>query len=339
MAKILITGASGFIGSHLAQALLMKDHQVTCLVRPTSHLDRLCSLDVRLAHGDITDRDSILAAVRGQDVVFQLAGCLRAFQPESLYRVNEEGVRNVAWACAEQTSPPVLVMASSLAASGPSSDTRPRVETDPPAPVSEYGRSKLAGEKAAREYADRVPISVVRPPIVFGEADPATREIFSPIARFGIHMVPSWRNHPMSLIHADDLVALFILAAERGKRFLSRCEEPALAAQGCYFAACERDVPYADLGRMIGAALGRRWTAIVRSGRVIVWTTAYLATLFARIHGKTWYFDIDKAREARAGSWTCSPNAAHRELGFAVAAPLTQRISQTALWYRENGWL
>lgn len=182
------------------------------------------------------------------------------------------------------------------------------------------------------------------------------------------------------MIHAADLAALLISAAERGMRLLSaaagdapsesedhprsdvpasrrnghaqrpgptgndpdlaaRAWVPAAAARGCYFAAAERDVTYAELGRMIGTALGRRRTWVLHLDPVSVWTTAGVATALGQLRGRPLYFSVDKAREARAGSWTCSPAAAARDLGFAVAAPLAERIRQTALWYREHGWL
>jgi dihydroflavonol-4-reductase len=360
MAKVLLTGASGFIGGHLVRKLAARGDDVTCLVRKSSRVDQLASLGVRLIVGDITDRESLLPAIRGQDIVFQLAGCLRALQVEMLYQVNVDGVRNVAQTCAEQTTPPVLVLVSSLAACGPAGDDRPRKESDPPSPVSNYGESKRAGELAARQWAGQVPMTIVRPPMVIGEADPATREIFTPVARLGIHMVPSWRDYRFSIIHAADLAELLVQAAEQGKRVLpgDACEggrdlqpdahrpnsgQPGLtcaaAAQGCYFAACGEDPTYADLGRMIGRALGRCHVLVVRTGRVIVWTVAGVSQLVSYLRGHPYYFDLDKAREARAGSWTCSPQAAIDELDFKVNVPLAERLRQTAAWYRSSGWL
>jgi len=339
MAKVLVTGATGFIGFHVIRALVRQGHQLTCLVRKKSSLERLAGLEFRRLDGDVRDVESLARAMTGQEVVYHLAGLVKATRVEHLYQVNCEGAANVARACAALGTPPVLLVVSSLAAMGPSAPGRPRSESDPPAPASHYGRSKLAGEQEARKWAKHVPITILRPPVVFGEGDAATFEMFRPIARCGIHAVPSWRTHWLSLIHADDLADAMIRAVERGRRIISDPADGAAAAQGCYFVAAERDLTFAQLGRMMGAALGHRHTLVLRTGPVIVWSTAGLATLFAKLCRQPWYFSLDKAREARAGSWTCSSSAVARDLDFSTAKPLEDRLRQTAQWYRENGWL
>ena len=142
-----------------------------------------------LLYGDVTDRESLDGAVAGQEIVYHVAGCTQALAPRHFYRVNQHGVANVARVCAGQTTPPVLVSVSSLAAAGPAADGRPKTEADRAAPVSHYGHSKRAGERAAEAFAHRVPITIVRPPIVLGQSDRMGLPLFRSIARFGVHMV------------------------------------------------------------------------------------------------------------------------------------------------------
>ncbi len=339
MGKVLVTGASGFIGNHLVSTLTKRGDNVTCLVRRSSHIESLRQAGVRFVYGDVTDHDSIAPAVKGQETVYHLAGRTQSLVARDFYRVNQRGVANVAEACAAQTTPPVLVSVSSLAAAGPANGGVPKSEADPARPVSHYGHSKRAGERAAERFADRVPISIVRPPIVLGEADRQGLALFRSIARFRVHMVPGRDRRRFSLIHADDLVNLLILAAERGKR-LPPCGRPqSRGPQGYYFAACEQDPTYADLGRMVAKALGRRFVIVIPTGMPAVWTVAAGGEAISRLRHNPLFMNLEKAREITAGNWLCSAQTAATELGFAVAAPLPERLRQTALWYREKKWL
>jgi dihydroflavonol-4-reductase len=339
MAKVLVTGASGFIGSHLAAALVGRGDDVTCLVQKTSKIEGLKSLGVRLVYGDVTQPESLSAVVSGQDVVYHLAGLTMALTKRQFFRVNQGGMHNIAQACAAQGGPPVLLIVSSLAAVGPALDGRPKIESDPPKPVSDYGRSKRAGEQEAENFAGRVPITIVRPPIVLGQGDRLGLPMFRSVNRFGIHVVPNRRRHCFSLIHADDLVELMILAARRGKRLAPSGGNGLQAGQGYYFAACEEDVIYDDLGRLIGAALGRSRVFPLHVGKPAVWTVAAVMETVSQIRRRPLYLHIDKAREINAGSWICSPRKAVEDLGFSVKAPLADRLCQTAQWYRNEGWL
>lgn len=339
MVRVLVTGASGFVGSHLAAALAARDEAVTCLVRKTSPLERLQPLGVRLVEGDVTDASSLSDAVAGNQVVYHVAGCTRALRAEQFYRVNQQGVRNLLDACASQPSPPVVVLVSSLAAAGPSREDRPREETDPLSPVSVYGQSKRAGEQAAEEFADRLSITVVRPPIILGQADLQGLTLFRMVDRFCLHLVPTWGRHRFSVIHAADLATLMILAAHKGTRLAPAGNSDRRCAQGYYFAASDVDPTFADLGRMIAAALGRRRVLCVPVSTPTVWGIAAVGEAIGHIFRRPVYLNLDKAREATAGSWTCSAQRAIDELGFSVGAPLAERLRQTAQWYREQGWI
>ena len=260
MTHALVTGASGFIGHHLVKLLSERGQQVSCLVRRNSNRDGLEKFDPDYCIGDVRDLESMRRALHGVDVVYHLAGLTKSLHADDLLQVNQGGTRNVAMACSEMDQPPVLVIASSLAAAGPAPPDRPREESDPPEPVSAYGNSKLAGELAAREFASQVPITIVRPPVVFGEGDKDSFNLFQGISRLGIHLLPGLRDYPFSAIHADDLAAALTLAAERGERMVASQE-----VLGTYFAADPQPVSYGEFGRMIGRCLGRPHAWVVRA--------------------------------------------------------------------------
>jgi nucleoside-diphosphate-sugar epimerase len=337
MTKVVVTGANGFIGAHLAEQLLAAGNEVTCLVRSPERLPQRLRRRVRAVQGDIRDRSAMSTAVTGAEQVFHIAGLVKALSVAELFAVNADGARIVAEACAALPTPPTLVLASSLAAAGPSLDGRPVYESDAPAPVSNYGRSKLAGETAMRAFADRVPISIIRPAVVFGPGDPNSFAMFRPIARFGIHPVPGGTIGAISAIHVADLCRLFMLVAERGRR-LSQSEATD-ASRGIYFGADPAGVKYDEFGRLIGAAMGRDRIRIMRNPRLLGFTLAGMAESIARLRRQPAIVSVDKMREAFAGSWYCSAERAEQELGFRPAASLAERIAETVAWYRAEGWL
>jgi nucleoside-diphosphate-sugar epimerase len=347
MARVLVTGATGFIGAHLVRRLRAHGDQVTCLVRPTSNRAMLESLGVNFALGDVTDADSVTEAVGDHEIVYHLAGLTMALRRAELQRVNVGGMRNVVQACARSARPPVLVAVSSIAAAGPARGYgAPLDEREAPAPISHYGRSKLAGERILAEFADRVPITIVRPPIVYGEGDRASLPLFAGIHRVGVHLSPGLRARPFSFVHAADLSEALVLAATRGQRLRSADDATPAAnargevdARGIYFAAGEEIVSYGEFGRRIGQALGRPRTLVIPIMAVTVWSVALGSEFVAQARRRPMIFNLDKAREALAGAWVCSTEALHRDTGFRPLKPLDERLAQTAEWYAREGWL
>lgn len=334
---VLVTGASGFIGRHMVRRLIELGYRVSCLVRATSLIDELRSAGAQLVTGDVTDTAVIgrALAVSQASIVFHLAGLTKALRADDFLRVNAGGVESVAAACADRTDKPVLVVVSSLAAAGPCAVGRPRVESDAPTPVSAYGCSKLAGEQATARYAGVVPISIVRPPIVFGPGDRAILEMFRPIARWGIHAVPGRGEQRFSLIHVADLVEGLLLAAEKGERL----HPNGLPGQGVYFMAMEDELTYTELGQAMAIALEKKRATVVHLPGPLVKLVGLCGDAMGRIRQRPAWINSDKMTEALAGSWTCSSAKASTQLGWSPAAALAKRLHEMAQWYRHAGWL
>ena len=331
----MVTGATGFIGHHLVQRLIAQGTAVKCLVRSQARAVDLSQLDVTLVQGDLADVNSLAEAVKDVDVVYHLAGLTKSVGKGDLMKVNGDGTRNLSLACSQRSRPPILLFVSSLAAAGPSPGVEPRVETDEINPVSSYGRSKRAGELAVIDSADEVPATIVRPPIVIGEHDRDGFQWFKTIRKLGVHLAPGFEDVHYSMIHADDLAKALILAAEQGER-VSRDDQD---DGGIYYAASDEVMTYSELGHLIGGCFGRSRTRVVRLPMLMIWGAALSSDLWARLRKRPTILNVDKAREAAAGAWTCSAAKLRRHTGFVPSTSIEERIRQTADWYIDENWL
>ena len=318
--------------------LQQRGHQVTSLVRQSSNTSFLHSIGARLAVADLeTQPERLPALVAGHDQVFHLAAATRAIRSRDMITTNVTMVRHLYRACLAQDIPPQVLVVSSLAASGPSRRGQPLDERSPLRPVSNYGRSKQQAEDVVRQFADRVPTTILRPPIVFGDRDPDFFQLYRFIERTGWHLVPTFSTFDFSLIHVDDLVTAMIGLAQSGERVDPGA--PINEGSGVYFAADPQVVTYSQLGRMIGQALQQRRTRVLRIARPCLWAFAMMNELKARLRQHAELLNIDKYREAVGGSWACSGNKLTQHTGFQVAYPLAKRLRQTAQELRHRGWL
>lgn len=341
MPTALVTGATGFVGSNLVARLREDGWEVRCLVRDAVRAKPLEELGAQLSVGKLTDEETLVQTATGVDYVFHVAGRVRALSDKQFETDNVDGTRNVVTAAAAQEKPPVVVLVSSLAAGGPNQPGQPRRETDADAPISAYGKSKLAAERAAAQLADEVPISIIRPPIIFGPADKASLAIFRGVKLTRMHAVPGYRRFPVSLVHVADLCEAMIRIAERGSRVVkpssSQSEKPN-DNEGAYYIRAERDIPYGELGKLAAQAIGSAGF-MVPIPRTIFWLIGGVAELFGQIRRQPAVLNLDKVREAVAPAWECDDERLRAELDYQPSVSLEQRFAETAEWYRENGWL
>lgn len=329
--RSLVTGAAGFVGSHLVEELLRRGGEVTCLVRTTTNRRWLASLPVRYVVGDVASTPEALPdAVAGQDYVFHLAGVIKAPDAETYRRANVWGTKQLLEAClaagqARRGAMRRVVLVSSLAAAGPAVDRRPLREGDTCRPVSWYGQSKMEAEELGRTYGALVPLTVVRPPVVYGPRDRDGLLYFRAVA-CGLRPLLT-AEVLLSLVHVRDLVDGLLRAAGA----------PAAAGQTYYLANAE-PISLADLAWRVGQAIGGRSVPVPLPPGA-VWAAAALAELGAWLVGRRTIFNRDKAQELLARYWLCSPARAGAELNWQPRVPLDAGLRETAAWYRAQGWL
>jgi len=328
-----VTGGTGFVGRRLVPHLVERGWKVRCLVRDPAKAEPFSGLPVELVRGGLGRFEEMRDAVSGADAVLHLAALTAARGLEEYMRVNTAFAHGLGRAALAAAVPPkAFVFVSSLAALGPrtgegSGEDEPSGlirETDTPCPVTHYGVSKLAGERALLGLQG-LPLVILRPPAVYGPGDPELLPLFRLAAR-GVFPLAN-RGARISLVHVDDLVRAIALGAERGR------------AGESYHVAHGDPVAAEDLPRVLARALGRERLLAVPVPYGVLWGAAALSELAGRLRGKAPVFNRQKARELAAPGWACATQKAKRELGFTADIGLPVGLAMTALWYRERGWL
>lgn len=322
---VLVTGANGFIGSRLCRLLAANGYAIRILCRETSDLTLLKDIPLTKIIGDITRPETLPQAVAGVDYVLHLAGLIRARKISDFYFVNQQGTLNLANAV-KNHNPGIkkFVLVSSLAAAGPASGT-PRKESDPPGPITDYGRSKLAGEEALRPFYDHFPITVIRPPAVYGPGDKAILTIFE-IVNCRLRPFMAGGHNRVQMVFVDDLVEALRLSMDSAK-----------GRGQTFFIAQTESNTIREMMDIIAELLGKKTLALTVP-RPLLNGIALLSENLFRAVGKAPLFSRQKVRELTA-DWAMDVSAAHQELGFRAAHDFRTGAQITIDWYRREGWL
>ena len=319
--KALVTGAAGFIGSYLTEALIKRGFEVTCIARRTSNRRWIEHLNVNYIFCDLADIEEYADKIVNFNYIFHVAGRTKAVSERDFFLANAECTEKLLQVTAEKNPDLTrFVYLSSLAAVGPSKDGAPVREDCLPAPVSSYGRSKLEGERAVLNFRDRLPVTIIRPPAVYGPRDADLFMMFKMIKK-GIY--PYWGKCFYSLIYVEDLIHGIIAAAEKKE------------AEGKTFFLSD-DMVYTndDIVERIAEALGEK-PMKMRLPRSLMGLIAFLGEKT----DKKGIINRDKMRELRFSNWTCEACKAKNELGFKTKITLREGIKWTADWYKIHRWL
>jgi dihydroflavonol-4-reductase len=320
----VVTGANGFVGSHLVELLLAQGWSVRCVVRERSDLRWIPRDSVDLRYLDFANSGppSLDDALRDASVVFHLAAVTSAPSDSVYERVNVAGTARIVDSVRRSPGKPMLVFCSSQAAAGPARLGRPTREDDEPAPVSAYGRSKLAAERVVQ--ASGIRYAIIRPPTVYGPRDADVLEAFR-LARRGIALRIAPESQRISIVHVADLISATVAIADAptGSTYFVTDGVPHTWRElvdgiGRAVDQVPRVIPVPHAVAVAAASIGRAWSALT---------------------GKKPLLTPDRVAEMTQNDWSCDDSRARRELGYSSRIPLDVGLRETADWYRSVGWL
>ncbi len=327
MAKVFITGATGFIGSHLADKLIAKKYQIKCLVRKNSNIRWLKDKPIEFVNGSLWDDKLLENALADVDYVYHVGGVTFGKKKEDYYKGNVEATKNLI-KVTHAVNPKLkkFIFVSSQTAVGPSLGEKPIDENTEYHPITTYGRSKMEAEKVVKQYFDKMNCTIIRAPAVYGPRDVAILEYFKTMSR-GLQPMIGFNDKKVSLIHASDLVDGMILAGESEK-----------AVSNIYFITSERPYSWKEVGELTKEFMGRK-TIKIKIPHFVVYIVGANAQFFSLFSKKPAIMNIEKCRDLTQAYWTCSGEKAGRELGFKETLGLVNGLKDTIDWYKKEGWI
>lgn len=327
--KILLTGVTGFLGSHLAERLAARGHEVRCLVRSAgaSLPKDMTREGLEIRPVDYADPNALDEAMDGVHRVFHVAGTTRARTTAEYYEGNCVLTSRLAEACLRVGGAiDRFVYVSSLSAMGPSEPGRELDETAPCRPVSHYGRSKMFAEQELRGMVSKLPLVIVRPGAIYGPRERDLFLYFQLIKRGFYPRIGRLRKY-LNLAYCDDVVNGILLAGESDQ-----------APGKTYFIGDARSHDTNEIARSIAQAIGVQARPITVPEAAVT-VLGLLSEIKGRLGRTPVFFNIQKAREACAAAWDCSIARAREELGYSPAVSLDDGMVRTYRWYIGQGLL
>jgi dihydroflavonol-4-reductase len=324
--RVLVTGATEFIGSHLVDELLWKGYEVTALVGADSDLRWLRGKRVNLAVGDLLGEEK-LPSLKGFAYIFHLGGVTQAVRRKRIYRANQEGTERLITKIRRLRGLKRFVYLSSQAAAGPSPPERPQKEEDPPYPVSPYGESKLEAEEAVLSYRDKFPVTIVRPCSIYGPRDAAMLHYFRAISKKGFISLLGKEPVFLSFCYVEDLVQALMLSVTRDYPsgevfFIADGEKYALD----FFADVVSSALHVELHKIHIPLWAARFSTVAADG-------------WGLMRRRPASFYRGPYAGAAQRNWVCDITKAKKTLGFRPRFRIEAGVQVTIRWYKDKGWL
>jgi len=331
MKKVLITGASGFVGSFLVEAFLAADPslEVYAGVRKTSSRKFLTDDRIHFFEMDFSDQKKLKKDLgdKAFNYVIHNAGLTAADRKKDYFLVNRDYTENLIKALPEQTNPlDKFVFMSSMAAYGPA-DNMPGdmvMEADTPQPIDTYGESKLAAEQIIKKH-ENLPYLIFRPTGVYG---PRERDIyiFFTILKKGLEPYIGLQEQELTFIYVKDLAKLIVKATLSAH------------AQKSYFVTDGQVYSNYDLGKY-GKAYLKKKTLKIKVPTGLVRGIAYLNEMVGKITGKMPALNLEKVNILESLNWKCDIRPLKTDFNFTPDYNLESGLKETIVWYQEEGWL
>lgn len=326
--KVLVTGGSGFLGSHIVEKLLADGHDVACLVRKTSNTKHLESLGVELREGAVDAAETLPRAVEGVEAIVHCAGLVKARTYDDFERVHSGGTLALADAALKHAKGlKRFVHVSTAGVMGAGKKGEKHVESGEPSPATPYSRSKLAGERALLERKGELPITVIRPPAIYGPRDNEILAFFQMVRRTRMAFRMGGSMKSMSLVYGPDCADACVRAMTRD-----------LPSGSTYFVDDGYTYTYEDMAHAIASAYGIGLWAAPSLPVPIVTAAAFGSEMFGKLTGRAVIFKRDKLPELLMEHFTVDNTAARRDLGWSPTVAFAEGAKLTAAWYRENRW-
>uniref|UniRef100_A0A832CVG2 NAD(P)-dependent oxidoreductase n=1 Tax=Ignavibacterium album TaxID=591197 RepID=A0A832CVG2_9BACT len=323
----VVTGGTGFVGSHLVDLLLDKGYEVRCITRKSSDLKWLKDKDVKIFDCGLYNKEALKEVIRDVDYVYHVAGVVKSKTKEGYFRGNVDTTRTLIEATLESNSNlKRFLVVSSQTVTGPSLDGKPVNEETECRPITTYGKSKLEEEKLVLSFKDILPITICRAPAVYGERD---TEIFIYFKTFskGLTTTIGFNEKKLSLIHVLDLVNGFYLAATNEK-----------SKGQIYFISSEEFYTWPQINKITSKIIGKN-PVVIKVPHFLVYTIAAVAQFAAMFSSKPATLNIEKAKDITQQYWICDTSKAVRELGYRQNISIEEGIKRTIEWYKKMNWI